>query len=77
MQTILLYSCDMWLTTCSRVLLAVCTDKETAVKIATDAAGYTDEPLTGEQQSELLNNYQTFGRNENFMIEAVTLNEII
>lgn len=73
----LLYSGNAWLDKNSLGLMAVCTDKATAVKLATEAAEYTDEPLTIEQQNELLIHGQTYGRDENFMICAVNVDEII
>lgn len=76
MEVILLYSGDAWLSHDSQELIAVCTTKEEAVKIAAEASGYTDEPLTEEQQKELFNEYQTSYRNENFLIAATELNTL-
>lgn len=76
MEVILLYSADAWLSHDSQELIAVCTTKENAVKLAAESSGYTDEPLTDEQQTALFNEYQTQGRTENFMLAAAELNTL-
>lgn len=76
MEVILLYSGNTWLDERSMQLIAVCTTKEEAVRIATEASGYTDEPLTEEQQKELFNEYQTYYRDENFLLAATELNTL-
>lgn len=70
----LLYSGDAWLSRGSLNLMAVCSDKETAIKIAVEASGYTDEPLDEESQTELREENQTHNRDENFLIVPVALN---
>lgn len=74
MEVILLYSADAWLSHDSQELIAVCSTKEDAAELAAKGAGYTDEPLTDEQQTELLTEYQTQGRKENFMLCAAEIN---
>lgn len=77
MNIILLYSADSATSRESFALMAVCDDKETAVKIAAEAAGYTDEPLTEADRAALLEEYETRGRGENFAIVGAELNELI
>lgn len=77
MDAFILYSGNTWLSRESLNLMAVCTDKETAIKMAVEASGFTDEPLDDISQAELYNENQTYNRDENFLIVPITLNEII
>ncbi|MCM1067153.1 MAG: hypothetical protein NC418_06245 [Muribaculaceae bacterium] len=77
MNVFLLYSGDIWLHPMSLSLMAVCTDKEAAIKIAVEASGYAEVPLDEMAQAELRDKNQTDRCEENFLIVPVELNELI
>lgn len=77
MNAFVLYSGDMWLSREFLNLMAVCSDKDTAIKMAVEAASYTDEPLDEVAQSELRMENKTNNRGENFLIVPVELNKLI
>ena len=76
MKVYLLYTGNEWLNTSSLQLIAVCTTIESACSLASTHAENGDEPLEDDDKSELMENRQTYGRNENYLICETQTDEL-
>lgn len=75
-EVFLLYVGDTWLDECSMRLLAVCSCEEKAIEFAEQDADENEEPLCEEDLSLLKNQRQTQGRENNYMITRVNVDEL-
>lgn len=68
---------DRWLSTDSLSNVAICTNQEEAISLAKqDAKNYNDE-LSEEEIKQLWDSDQTYGRDYNYMISVIELDELI
>lgn len=76
MKLYLLYLGDAWLSNSSLELLAVCTSKEKAIELACQDAKKHNHPLWESDMNELIQNNQTYGLDNNYMIDNTIADEL-
>ncbi len=76
MKLKILYVGDTWLSSSSLQLLAVCSSVEKAIELAKLHSENGEEPFEDTDIEEMKLNWQTYGRDENYMICEVGLDEL-
>ena len=68
---------DRWLSTDSFSNVAICTNLEEAIDLALQDSQINDDELSGAEIKQLWDNNQTYGRDNNYMISVIELDELI
>ena len=77
MKVYIVYQTDAWLSYNSRDLIAVCSNHRMAVLLAKRHARREGEPLSRDDEFNLINISQTQGREFNYLIEEVERNTLL
>lgn len=78
MKTVLAYYLvDAWHSHSSKNLVTIATSKTTGIKLVKEyVKKHRIKPLSNEDLEDLDRHHQTSGRNDNFLVEEITLNEL-
>lgn len=75
MKVFVVFVCDQHLTKSSMEMIGVCSTKENAVKLCDIDASNNTNSLTEEEKGMLLDALQTQGRNENYIVYPMGVDE--